>query len=83
VSGALSPSQQAELYRVAPHVAQDMIKKDFEIANLCMRTQSAALELEGRKYDYAMQFLNLATDEPTYQSWRAFAATMLNPRTWR
>jgi hypothetical protein len=74
----LDANQTAEVYRIAPHAAPTVIQQHLEIVQRCIQAQTAAVDLAIKHYEYAMQFLPSATDEPTYQTWRTFAATVMS-----
>lgn len=68
----LDPDFQAELYGVAPHAADDLLKTGIA-------THSATLKAQQELYENVMRSLPAAGDEAGYQAWRATAQTLLPP----
>jgi hypothetical protein len=68
----LDPDVQAELYRIAPHAADDLIKAGIS-------THTSTLEGQQKLFESVARSATSITDEPSYQAWRTMASTVLPP----
>jgi len=69
----LDPDLQAELYRVAPHAADDLLKAGLS-------THTSTLEAQQKLYESVARSMTMVgDDEPSYQAWVTMAGTVLPP----
>jgi hypothetical protein len=66
----LDPEIQQELYRIAPHAADDLLKAGLS-------THTSTLEGQQKLYESVARSLTSVTDEGSYQAWRTMASTVL------
>lgn len=67
----LDPDVQAELYSIAPHAADDLLKTG-------LATHTSTLEAQQKLYESVARSLPTG-DEASYQAWRTMASTLLPP----
>jgi len=67
----LDPDVQAEMYHIAPHAADDLLKTG-------LATHTATLEAQQKLYESVARSIPTG-DEAGYQAWRTMAATVLPP----
>jgi hypothetical protein len=71
----LDSDVQAELYRIAPHAADDLIKAGLS-------THTSTLEGQQKLYESVARSMTSVHDEASYQAWRTMAGTVLPPEVW-